>query len=75
MKAKEYVQQHLGETAEQSVAKLTAALDVEFNDLIKKRRVSTDEGRKRLEREFNDKARAIAELSGQNLPVDFYGSK
>jgi len=27
MKAKEYVQQHLGETAEQSVAKLTAALE------------------------------------------------
>jgi len=75
MKAKEYVQQHLGETAEQSVAKLTAALDVEFNDLIKKRRVSTDEGRTRLLREFKDKARVIAGLSGQNVPADFYGPK
>jgi hypothetical protein len=70
MKAKEYVEQFLNPPTHENEKRLSKALVVEFDELVRKRKISTPEGRERLKKEFRDKIRKIKELWPAGVPPE-----
>jgi hypothetical protein len=70
MKAKEYVEQFLNPPTPENESRLSQALMAEFDDLVRKRKISTQDGRDRLKKEFRDKIRKIKELWPDGAPPE-----